>query len=459
MQQLTSNPRRSLIGGLVVLFVLATVLTILSPVRITISIQPDSQQAGAAPLPSLPTVTPPPPPTEEPTTEPSATATSAPPTNTSVPVTPTSAEPSATATSSVPTAISTMVPTETSEIPDEPGDGDDPDDDDDPTATPERVTEDDPTPQPPTATAIPTQVPPGATETPVPDIGTPNVVITKQASKREVRIGEQFSYTLTATNRGTAPAEGVVVTDAMPAQLAIRTVTTTQGEASVNGQSITVNVGTLAPEQVVTITILVEVRRQVQPGEIANLAMIFTTTPGDPPGDNTTTITVVIIVPSPAGAVPQRNTSTEAPPKLPTTANPDEALQLLMIFVPLVLLAMGLMVFGWMLRRNAFTQRIMVAFAPTAPLGASNRITTAQPSATADDALFETPSSDHLSQPQLLCIGEVRIPIDEHELYQQWKNGTSITVLVEQLTRHNPQVSKAALTIAVQQLLHACVQR
>ena len=448
---LIAHPRTSLLGGLFTLVVLAGLLTMISPVRISISIAADDPAAGAAPAAILPTTTPAPPPTEQPPTQqpPTATAilipqpteTSAPPTETHIP------EPTATSTSE-PTATAILIPPPAEEEPptDEPTD---------------RTTRDDPTPQP-TSAAPPTVTPQTILITPEPTVGTPNVVVTKQASRREVRIGDELSYTLTATNNGTAPAEAVVVTDAMPAPLEIISVVSSQGSASASGQSITVQVGTLAPGQQAVITIMVRVRAAVQPGDISNLAMVFTSTPGDPPGDNTTTTTITILPPEPAptvappaGAQPPRAATTTQPQRMPKTADPEEAMRFLMTFLPLILLAFGAGIFGLMLNRSAFRQQVLVAFTATAPVQPRRPITralSAAPAAVEPAAAEPAPAAP-------VHVGDVTIDLTRSdELYARWQAGASVNDLVDELARRNPQVSKAVLMVAIQNVLTSFIR-
>jgi uncharacterized repeat protein (TIGR01451 family) len=371
-------------------------------------------------------------------TTPPATATSAPPaaTATSAPL-PTEAVP--------PTSTATSAPPPTEEPPaDEP--------------PPDRTPKDDPTPQP-TSEQPPTATPQMILITPEPTAaGTPNVVVTKQASRHEVRIGDELTYTITAKNTGTAPAEAVVVTDAMPAQLEILRVTSSQGSASTSGQSITVQVGTLAPGQQVVITISVRVRAAVAPGDISNLAMGFTSTPGDPPGDNTTTVTVTILPPAPtvappASAQPPRAATTVMPQRVPKTADPDETARFLLTMLPLILLAFGMGIFGVMLRRNAFRQQVLVAFtAPTVPVRPA-RVTARMHGAPAADAAVEPAAAAPV------FVGSVRIDPDMADaLYQRWQAGTAMHQLVDELVHGNPGVSKTVLTLALQNLLTAYIR-
>jgi uncharacterized repeat protein (TIGR01451 family) len=84
----------------------------------------------------------------------------------------------------------------------------------------------------------------------------PGIGITKSASVTTALPGDQFSYTISVTNTGNAPANGVVVTDTVPAGL---TIVSVQGTGcSVSGQTVTCNVGTIQPGATITILITVQ---------------------------------------------------------------------------------------------------------------------------------------------------------------------------------------------------------
>ncbi|MHB8750539.1 MAG: beta strand repeat-containing protein, partial [Aggregatilineales bacterium] len=116
--------------------------------------------------------------------------------------------------------------------------------------------------------------PSGATSTPAPN-GTPNPgvadpVITKSGSPALARPGDPVMFTLTVTNSGTAPAVNVIVTDPLPAQFVYVSATAQQGTFSVSGNTITFNVGTVNPGQVITLTITTRVAASVIPPMTSN---------------------------------------------------------------------------------------------------------------------------------------------------------------------------------------------
>src|SRR5262245_2864804 len=128
-----------------------------------------------------------------------------------------------------------------------------------PTLTPiPTVTPSTPTPATPViATSTPT--PPSGAVTPpptkVPPAGTADPAVTKAVNVPEAHIGDEVIFTLTVTNRGTVNAADVVVTDPVPDFLDVIEATTTRGNVSSEGRTVRVVIGTVAPGEVITITI------------------------------------------------------------------------------------------------------------------------------------------------------------------------------------------------------------
>ncbi len=67
--------------------------------------------------------------------------------------------------------------------------------------------------------------------------------------------GDNVTYTLIATNDGTIDATGVIISDTIPAELVLQEVTSSKGTVTVSGNYFRVDIGTLAPGEVVTITV------------------------------------------------------------------------------------------------------------------------------------------------------------------------------------------------------------
>ncbi len=144
-----------------------------------------------------------------------------------------------------------------------------------------------PTSTPPGA---PTSTPPGAptstpsgggcvgcgsgTPTPGPILVDP--IVTKEASVDVARVGDPVTFSLIVTNPNSVPVTNVVVSDSLPAQVDFLSVSTTFGSCSFDSATRTVNcnLGQLAPQQVVTITINTRVNNNARPPETACNVMI-----------------------------------------------------------------------------------------------------------------------------------------------------------------------------------------
>jgi uncharacterized repeat protein (TIGR01451 family) len=123
--------------------------------------------------------------------------------------------------------------------------------------TPAPTTEVPPTPSPaPIVTPTPgdgTGVAP--TPTPNPNSGPLDPFIQKTTDSAIAVPGGTVRFTVTFTNSGNDPVENLVITDEVPAPFNVTGATSTQGTVSINGQTVTVNVGTVPPGGVITIVI------------------------------------------------------------------------------------------------------------------------------------------------------------------------------------------------------------
>jgi len=124
----------------------------------------------------------------------------------------------------------------------------------------------------------------------------PNVTIVK-TGPATVNAGDDFTYTLTYTNTGTAPALNVVLTDTLPAGITF--VSSTPAPSTITGATLQWNLGTLAPgaNGTITLQVLAATDPPVGGGSVAsvtNTGTIATPSPGDNPGDNTSTTTTTI---------------------------------------------------------------------------------------------------------------------------------------------------------------------
>jgi len=242
---------------------------------------------AAAPLADLPTVTPAPP-TPEPSVTPASSAT--------------------------PEPTLTAVPTNTP-VPE-------------PTDEPQRR---------PSPTATPTLIPspmPSPTASPSPGPAT-DLRIEKLADVQTVAPGGTVVFTIRiSTSTGSTGMADVVMRDLVPEPLEVVDLASDRGDIIVQGREVTAFPATLAPGEVVTIRITARVPTNAAAGTIVNTATVTSSTPGDPPGNNTS-------------SVPVRITAVYTPQSLPVTADPNEP-TLLMQFLPwffvgALLLALGAM--------------------------------------------------------------------------------------------------------------------
>jgi uncharacterized repeat protein (TIGR01451 family) len=83
------------------------------------------------------------------------------------------------------------------------------------------------------------------------------LLFSKSATPSEVEPGDEVTFTIEVTNDCACDVDDVVVTDELDKGLTVVDVETTQGTYDVAGQVVTVDVGTVAEGESVTITITV----------------------------------------------------------------------------------------------------------------------------------------------------------------------------------------------------------
>lgn len=96
--------------------------------------------------------------------------------------------------------------------------------------------------------------------------------ISKAGSPLAGTVGEEIVWTIWVTNPHSEAIPALFVNDPLPEMFDITGVTTTQGTATVTGQVVSVAIGTLAPGQVVTITITSVVNENAAAGQACNTA-------------------------------------------------------------------------------------------------------------------------------------------------------------------------------------------
>ena len=129
-----------------------------------------------------------------------------------------------------------------------------------------------------------------------------DVGITKSADAPSggVAPGDTFHYTITVTATGTAAAQGVTVSDTIPAGLTIVSATFSGGSAgsgscNISGQLVTCSLGTLAAGASATVTITVTATEAACPA-VTNRATVTATNEDAGAGGNNTSPDVVTLV-------------------------------------------------------------------------------------------------------------------------------------------------------------------
>jgi uncharacterized repeat protein (TIGR01451 family) len=111
--------------------------------------------------------------------------------------------------------------------------------------------------------------------------------ITKTDDADPAIAGELLTYTLLVTNHGPADASDVTIVDPLPADVILRSVTSSQGDYTTDGGEITVSLGDLSAGGSATVAIAVEVDPDFV-GQLSNEAVVSgrrstdTPIPGDP---------------------------------------------------------------------------------------------------------------------------------------------------------------------------------
>ena len=284
------------------------------PATSTATAAPATSTATAAPATSTATAVPA-----------TSTATTVAPTNTPVP-------PTSTATAAPPThtAVSTSTParptlTSTATAP--------------PTTTPAP-----PEREPPTGTAAPPTQTAAPTELPGLDLE-----LAKSVDRAEAAPGEGLLYTLAVRNLSAQPAADVQVSDTLPAQLLALSAHSDRARVELSGQLVTAWLPALAPGELAEIQIAARVRADAPAGELVNTARVTSSTPGDPTGNNTSSVAVRVR----ARAI-ERLPRTAYAPDLPLTTVPPLVWAALvggLLFTLGGALSWGLR--GWMRRPHA----------------------------------------------------------------------------------------------------------
>ncbi|WP_331714960.1 hypothetical protein, partial [Auraticoccus cholistanensis] len=113
-----------------------------------------------------------------------------------------------------------------------------------------------------------------------------DVSLVKAASLTEPTAGEGQRYQLTVTNNGPSDARRVVVTDQLPEGTSLRTADGA-GDCSADGRTVTCELGTMAPGEILTVLLEVDLGADLAGRTLTNSASVSTATP-DPDADDDT---------------------------------------------------------------------------------------------------------------------------------------------------------------------------
>lgn len=186
------------------------------------------------------------------------------------------------------------------------------------TLTPTLIPTVDATTRPTSSPTVPPRNDPGGN----PEVADPYV--TKRANLDTVQVGDFVEFTLTVGNNGPGPATDVVVRDPVPAFLTIYNATTTRGLISVSGNTVTIEIGTVAPGEIITIVIRTRVNQHVTPPDNLNTATLSSSSPDANLNNNVSTVGVTTRAMPTATPTPGNpsSPSPSAPPQT-TPTNPS----------------------------------------------------------------------------------------------------------------------------------------
>lgn len=135
----------------------------------------------------------------------------------------------------------------------------------------------------------------GTCVTPAPSVRVPvvDVEVVKTDSPDPASVGQRITYTIRVTNRGPEAATSVVVTDPLPASVALVSVSTTQGSCS-TAPLLRCELGRIGVGASVTISAVV---RANAAGVVVNTASAAGAEPDPNPTNNVSTATTRVMAP------------------------------------------------------------------------------------------------------------------------------------------------------------------
>ncbi|GAA0596159.1 DUF11 domain-containing protein [Kribbella sandramycini] len=120
-----------------------------------------------------------------------------------------------------------------------------------------------------------------------------DLAIAKTAQPVPVQAGRPVTYTLTTTNNGPSAARSVTVTDPVPAPLVYVSAATSAGSCEQADGTVSCAIGTIAPGDVVTVTVVANVPSGTPPNKLDNTAKVASPTPDPVTENNTATYTLL----------------------------------------------------------------------------------------------------------------------------------------------------------------------
>ena len=114
------------------------------------------------------------------------------------------------------------------------------------------------------------------------------------ATPNPVGVGNTLTYQVTVTNAGGLDAHDVVLTDQLPAKVAVVSTSASQGSTpTVSGRTVTASLGTVAANATATLTIVTNVLTGAGPS-LSDSASVTLDEIDSNPGNNTATITTAV---------------------------------------------------------------------------------------------------------------------------------------------------------------------
>jgi uncharacterized repeat protein (TIGR01451 family) len=230
-----------------------------------------------------------------------------------------------------------------------------------------------PTTVPPTATTVPptvepnqptpTTAPPPPADGPPPEDRRADPAVSKEASKSEVAIGEEITFSITVTNEGNDTAQGVIVEDPLPGFLKLVSASIDKGQAVTNGNTAGFWIGDVEPGEVIRGSVTARVVDFPGGGEGFNEVVLRSNNRSDRPVNNRSSVRLRVTQPTPTPEViagqPEPTPTPEVlaaqptpppPSNLPVTAS-DSSLPYGLIFLAAVAY-MGAGLYLWLRPRR-----------------------------------------------------------------------------------------------------------